>query len=140
MTNGIIDILTSDSLIQNAVGLDKDGDTYKVYPIICPQPEQHPYIVVRINSQEPIECMDGPASDSTFNFSVYCFGNSYEKISSMSDSVKIVLDRYNGTNDGVQFEEIRFVTLRDEGVDVGGTILYSRVLTFDAHVYESPAT
>jgi hypothetical protein len=40
----------------------------------------------------------------------------------------------------VQFEEIRYVTMRDEGVEVPGVILYSRVLTFDAHVYESPAT
>lgn len=140
MTNGVIDILINDSTIQTLVGEDKQGDTYKVYAVLCPQPEQHPYIVIRINSEEPIECMDGPSSDSTYSFSVYCFGSSYEAISAISAAVKLVLNRYTGSADGVQFEEIRYVTMRDEGVEVAGNVLYSRVLTFDAHVHESPAT
>lgn len=139
MTNGVIDILINDSSIQSIVGMDKDEETYKVYAVLCPQPEKDPYIVIRINSEEPMECKDG-TNDSTYNFSVYCFGNSYEKIDEMSAAVKLVLNRYTGSADGVQFEEIRYVTLRDEGVEVSGKVLYSRVLTFDAHVYESPAT
>ena len=139
MTNGVIDILINDSLIQNVVGKDKKDDTYKVYPVLCPQPEQHPYIVIRINSEELIDCKEG-TNDSTYSFSVYCFGASYEKISDMSNAVKLALREYTGESDGVQFEEIRYVTMRDEGVEVPGVILYSRVLTFDAHVYESPAT
>jgi hypothetical protein len=93
MTNGVINILIDDSLIQSVVGMDKQEETYKVYPVLCHQPEQHPYIVIRINSEEPIDCKEG-TNDSIYSFSVYCFANSYEKISEMSNAVKLALKDY----------------------------------------------
>jgi hypothetical protein len=65
---------------------------------------------------------------------------SYKKMVDISNAVKSALDNYQGISDSVQFEEIRFVTLRDEGVDVAGNVLFARVLTFFAHVYENQAT
>jgi len=139
MLNGAIDILIADNTIRTLIGKDKQNDKYKVYAGICPQPEQYPYLVLRIQSQEPIECKD-VTIDYNYSFSVYCYGISYKSVSDMSDAVKIALDNYSGTSGGVDFDSIRFTNLSDGGVEVGANVLFTRTLTFDAVVNESQAT
>jgi hypothetical protein len=140
MINGIIDILENNTIARNLVGKDKRNDQYKFYAVLVPQEEQHPYVAIRVNSKEPVDCKDTAPTDFTYQFSVYCYANTYKKSAEIANAIEIALNRYTGTADSVVFEEIRFVTLRDDGVEVGGNILYVRVLTFDAHVNENPTT
>ena len=139
MLNGAIDILIADTALRALIGKDKQNDKYKVYAGICPQPEQHPYLVLRISSQEPIECKD-ITTDYNYSFAVYCYAGSYKAVSDISDAVKLALDLYSGTIGGVEFDSIRFSNLSDGGVEVGANVLFTRTITFDAVVHESQAT
>lgn len=135
MTEGIIYILINDTAIKAAVGKNKEDNKHKVYPVYCPTPEQHPFIVVKITGKTPIECMDSRATDFDYSFAVFAYAKTYQKVDELDIAIEDALDRYTGTAAGVDFQEIRFVTTRDEGVNLepGGN-LYCRVISFEAHV------
>lgn len=46
MTSGIIEILIEDAGVQVAVGRNANDTKWKVYPTVCPQGEEQPYITV----------------------------------------------------------------------------------------------
>ncbi len=135
MINGVIQILIGDTAVKAAVGKNKGDAKYKVYPVYCPDPEQHPFIVAKITGKTPIECKEERATDFTYSFAVFVYGKNYEDVVVMDEAVEDALDKYEGTSDGVVFSEIRFVTMRDEGVNLepGGN-LYNRTILFEADV------
>ena len=139
MLNGVIDILIADTNVRALIGKDKLSDKYKVYAGICPQPEQHPYLVLRIDGQEPLPCKEG-FTDSVYSFTVYCYAISYKTVSEISDAVKLALNQYSGSIGSVDFQWMRFTNLSDDGIEVGGSLLFTRSVSFEAGVYESQAT
>ncbi len=47
MVKAITYILENDSTVQGIIGQNLAGDKYKVYPVVVPQSEKEPYVVVR---------------------------------------------------------------------------------------------
>lgn len=139
MIEGVIKILITDTTIKSKIGKNKSDNKYKVYPVVCPQPEQHPYAVVRITGKNTEYCKDG-SKDFTYSFSVDAYAINYQNVSEISDAIEEALTGKEGTFEGVKFSEIRFVTLNDLAVDVSGDILYLRRLIFETLVNEDTAT
>lgn len=140
MINGVIQLMIDDDRVSAAAGINKADTKPKIYPSYCPQPEQHPYYVLRITNKNPIECKGHSPTDFVYQFNVFAYAKSYEEVSEMSKAVELLLNNYEGTSDSIYFKQVRFVTLRDDAIDAAGQILSVRILTYEAEVYESPAT
>lgn len=138
MVKGITHILTNNATVQNLVGRNAEDDKYKVFPVIVPHPEKHPYVVVRSNGRTPFG--EGKCADNTFTYSyeVHSFHKNYEDAEALDTSVceALALDN-GGTYNGVEFQEIRAIVRGADGdyvKDYEG--LYHKVSTFEAIVNE----
>lgn len=140
MINGVIQILIDDDRVATAAGVNKADNKTKIYPSYCPTPEESPYYVLRIAGKNPIECKGTAPTDFVYQFNVYAYAKNYEAVDEMSKSVELALNNYEGEKQGVTFKQIRFVTLRDDAVEVQSTILSVRIMTYEAEIYEAPTT
>jgi len=135
MINGVIQLLVNDATVKSLVGKNKEDNKWKVYPVVCPQPEQHPYVILRITGRAPEYCKGEKPTDFTYSFNVWCYAKTYQLVNEIDDSITDLLSNYEGTSDGVVFKEIRFVTAKDEAVQIdSGDMLYARVLSFECDV------
>ena len=138
MVKGITHILTNNATIQGLVGRNAADDKYKVYPVICPHPEKHPYIVVRSSGKVPFG--QGKCADTTFTYSfeVHSFHKNYEDAEVLDNAVISALNlRDGGVFNGVEFAEIRPGTLGADGDYVSEYEgLFHKVSTFEAEVNE----
>lgn len=140
MLNAAIDILINNSTVANLLGADIDGDP-KVYANICPQVEKFPYVVLRISARRPEDCKENMPTDYTYNFSAYCYCDSYAKVDALSRSVEMALSRESGNFDGVKITEMRYLDMADEAVEISSTqVLHARRVDFEALVDENTAT
>jgi hypothetical protein len=133
MVKGITHILKSNVTIQGIVGQNNAEDKYKVYPNVCPVPEKFPYIVVRQSGKIPIECKDPVPNAFTYSYDVISYHKNYEDAETLDSAVMAALVSVSGTQNGVDFEEIRFVTSSDQYVsDYEG--LHAKISSFEAMV------
>jgi hypothetical protein len=139
MIDGIIKLLTDDSTIRALVGRNKALTKYKVYPVRCPETEQHPFITIWITSKIPYNCKTGRPTTFEYSFEVHSYAVTYDLVDQIDDAVADALDRQEGTYEGVEFQDIVFKSTKDMFSDYAGG-LYVRVSTFDATVDESPVT
>jgi hypothetical protein len=120
MVEGVIDILITDSTVQTLVGENLAGDKYKVYPVMVPQSEKHPYITVRQTSK----VREGKGCPYKGGVEVTSYAKSYDDVVALDDANIAALD---GEGD---------VVLTNGGVDnyvmvADGDGLYSRSSTFE---------
>lgn len=119
MVTGVIDLLIADATIQGIVGLNSDGDKYKVYPVIAPQKEKYPYIIVRQVSKIRI----GKGCPYSGGVEVTSVHKSYDEVVECDDAVISLLD---GNGD---------IVLTSGGLDgwvqADGDGLYTRISTFE---------
>jgi hypothetical protein len=133
MVKGITYILAGNSTIRNLVGENAAEDKYKVYPNVCPNPEKYPYIVVRQSGKVPIECKDPVPNCFTYSYDVVSYHKNYEDAEALDAAVLAALAGVSGTQNGVDFEEIRFVTSADQYVsEYEG--LHAKVSSFESMV------
>ncbi|MEB3210267.1 MAG: hypothetical protein VKL39_02885 [Leptolyngbyaceae bacterium] len=133
MTTGIIQILINNNTVRSLVGLNKAGDKYKVYPLIVPQPEKHPYIVVRLIGRPPVECKDVSPSSFTPTVEVLCYHENYEGALALEEAVINALDNTTGTYGGVRINELRYSDTSEDFVNFDSNGLYVRRPTFLGH-------
>lgn len=138
MTIGVIQILINNNTVKSLVGLNALGDKYKVYPLVVPQKEKHPYIVVRLTGRPPVECKDVSPKDFTPSVEVLCYHENYEGALLLEEAVIDALDNTTGTYGGVRINELRYSDTSEDFIDVDGNGLYVRRPTFAGH--ESTAT
>jgi hypothetical protein len=113
MIQGIIQILKDSTVVVSAVGQNEDGNKPKVYPVVCPQKEEAPYITVHETSKPPIRCKGTRPTDYNFTANVICYADSYEKVNRMADAVESSVDSTKGTFAGVTFKDLRYETRQD---------------------------
>lgn len=136
MVKGITHILKNNSGVQALIGQNTSGDKYKVYPVVCPNPETSPYIVVIQTGKTPIECKGMVPNAFTYSYEVYSFSPNYDTAVSINEAVITALSLPDGgTHNGVNFSEIRFTNER-EGYDKDYS-LYGKISSFEAQVDES---
>jgi hypothetical protein len=102
MIQGIIKILKDDNTIEGLIGTNKAANKTKVFPGICPIPEESPYIVVRRTSKPPVGKCKGMAS-TVFQptFEVIIYHKSYDKIEAIEDAVISALDWVEVQNNSI---------------------------------------
>src|SRR5690349_15613684 len=114
MTSGIIEILTDDTTVKNLVGKNKVDSKWKVYPTVCPQPEDNPYIVVSKTSNDTLsigkDCLsllDHPRYD------IICYAKNFRRTEEMAEAVRNALDGVASNTDVCQFLRIWMVAERE---------------------------
>lgn len=133
MIKGITAILNTNATFQGLAGMNKAGVKYKSYPVICTQPEEAPYSVIRITAKRPFgQCKD---ANSTFEYSfdVDSFHKNFEDVEALDNAVMAALDNVSGTYGGVTFQVIRFESMNDNPF-IQEYSLFSRTSSFIAIV------
>jgi hypothetical protein len=135
MLKGAIHILINDATVSGLVGTNKAGDKVKVYPGICPEPEQHPFIVGRISSAPDFASSKNDAVEiREYSFNLFVYTKNYEDLDELTEAIKTALDQANGEHNDVDFDEIRYVDFSDGYVD--DYQLHARTMVFTAVVRE----
>ena len=113
MIDGVISILKDDSTLTTDVGLNKAGTTVKVYPVVCPQGEEMPYIICAITGCSEKECKDiiGHPQDETFDILVYA--KNYTDVSAIELRAIEILTEFSGNSSDSHISEIILQTHRD---------------------------
>jgi hypothetical protein len=142
MTEGIVAILIADSNVYSLVGQNKAGDKYKVYPVVVPQGEVHPYIVAKTKARPPVECKGQRPSAFTPSTTVYCYAQKYEDVLDLEDAVINALDRKEaGSYGGMNLAELRYVNSSEDFIQTtDGLGLYVRMPQFEAQENASSPT
>lgn len=117
MVTSVIDILIANAGVQTLVGMNQGGTKYKVYPIIVPEKEKHPYIVVRQTSKARAGKDCGFAS----SVSVTSYHKTYDGVVALDSAVLVALEN----DDGKTLE-----STIDGWAQADGDGLYSRTSTF----------
>jgi hypothetical protein len=131
MTSGVIDILASDTTVRALIGQNLAGNKYKVFPGICPIPEQHPYLVVRRTGKSPVQCKGGFSGLVPQSFEVIAYHKSYDKLDDIEEAVEAALNGKVGTYGGVTFRNIHLTNAFDADYIISHE-LHARVLEFQA--------
>lgn len=142
MVKGFIEILRADTGIQALVGENKAENKYKVYPGICPQPEQFPYTVLRITSKTPFGPCKNTVVPTTWEitFNAFSYHRNYDNAEALNRAVIAALVGKEGTFEGIKIQEIRVVNAEiDDFVNEGGG-LHAQISSFEAVVNENQAT
>lgn len=128
MLKAIISILANDASVQSLVGLNKAGDKYKVYPVVVPETETHPYLVARIAGKLP------GAKDCGYIYTieVVAYDSSYDDVSALIESAEnALINETAGTIEGISYG---FSQLTNETDDfVKSHDLYVKTATFQTH-------
>lgn len=114
MMQGVIEILLDDVPYRNLVGLTADGTKYKVFPVVCPQTEKYNYTIATKTATSPIDCKGSISGYDQVNFTLLHYGLNYIDADSLHELSRSALDmRSSITENGIYFDEIRFVTDQD---------------------------
>ena len=141
MVKGITNILKNDTEVQTYVGLNAAGTKYKVYPVVCTQPEVAPYSVVVLTGKSPFaECKGAGPNTYTCTYDVYSFHKNYDQAEALDKEVVVALDKPDGgIFNNVVFQEIRHTNTID-GAYNEEFGLFSKVSSFEAVINEDQAT
>jgi hypothetical protein len=139
MVEGIITILLSDPDVRGAVGLNKAGDKYKVYPVWAAQPEEIPYITVRVAGRAPNYCKGSQPDSYNYQYLARSFAKSYERVLAIDRAIENCLSNRSETVFGSRYMSIQLVSTvdRDEMYAEG---TYVRDSLYRAIVYEATIT
>lgn len=139
MVKGITHILKSNVTFQNEAGQNKAVAKYKAYPVVCAQPEEPPYSVVRQTSYVPRQCMTGRPTTYDASFFVSSYHKNFEDCEDLDSAVRDALDRQSGTHNGIAFQLITHEDTEDGNYDEGRGC-YVKVSRFNAVVDENHST
>ena len=132
MVESVIDILKNDDVLAALVGNNSTGEKVKIYPVIAPQKEKHPYVTVRQTGK----VRQGKGCSFQGSFAVFSYAENYDDVKEIDLQVVKVMEAVNGGNN------VSFVNLTGTSDDFvfqgdGGGGLYSRISTFDCTYDES---
>lgn len=126
MLKAVTYILENNPSVQQAVGAKSHEDNHKVYPVVVPQTEKAPYIVVRIAGKIPL----GKNCNNIYTIEVLCYHSSYDDVSELSEAVVSALTtQAHGMINGFQFSFLNFSNESDS-FDKDHD-LFAKVLTFE---------
>lgn len=128
MVKAITYILENDSTVQGIIGQNASGDKYKVYPVVVPQSEKEPYIIVRQSGK----VATGKGCNSfDYIVEVLSYHTSYDNVTALAAAVKSALEGQGTTTiNGVAFGFLNFTNEVDSfSVDHGN--LYLKLQTFE---------
>lgn len=139
MMQGVIEILIEDATVQTVVGRNAANDKYKVYPVITPQKEKPPYVVLALTGSDPVQAKNCRSTLDKENFDCLIYSNNYEQGHAIDIAIRAALDGKNSvTENGIHFDNIWFVSRRDAAVQGAEAMIYVRVASYSCQVKVNP--
>jgi hypothetical protein len=111
MIKAVTYILENDPVVQSLVGGNSRSSKHKVFPVIVPQSEVEPYIVVSLVNKQKL----GRDCGFSYFISVTCYETSYDKVTVLNQAIIDALELYpSGVVNGVDFSGLNFENEKDE--------------------------
>jgi hypothetical protein len=131
MTSGIIEILTDSVTVQGLVGQNRAGTKYKVYPTVCPDTEDQPYVVVSKTSNNTQS--QGKDVDSLLDYPTYdirAYSKNFRTTEEISEACRAAVDNMASVTDVCEFR--RIWAINDYDAFDNDAELYVHILTIGA--------
>jgi hypothetical protein len=100
----IYTILTEDAGVSAIVG-------NKVYPQIAAQGAAFPFVVYVLQDNSPSDTKSGPSTLDEVRYDIVAAAETYASLSSLTERIRLALDRYTGDLGGVEIDSIQFIDL-----------------------------
>lgn len=100
----IYTILTEDAGVSAVVG-------NKVYPQIAAQGAAFPFVVYVLQDNSPSDTKSGVSTLDEVRYDIVAAAETYASLSSLTERIRLALDRYTGTVSGVVVDSIQFIDL-----------------------------
>ena len=100
----IYTILTEDAGVSAIVG-------NKVYPQIAAQGAAFPFVVYVLQDNSPSDTKSGVSTLDEVRYDIVAAAETYATLSSLTERIRLALDRYTGTVSGVVVDSIQFIDL-----------------------------
>lgn len=128
MLKAIISILTNDATVRSLVGQNKAKDKYKIYPVVVPETETHPYLAARITGKN----LGAKNCGHIYTIEVIAYHSSYDSVSALIEAAEdALLSEPAGTIEGISYG---FSQLMNESDDfVKDHDLFVKTATFQTH-------
>jgi hypothetical protein len=142
MVKAITHIIKNDATAGPLIGANIANDTKKVYPIIATQKEALPLVTVWQVGRKPEFCRGQRPSTFNMTYEVHVFATDYDELNDISVAIIDAIEEADISNEinGVRFtDRIRNTDMRDVGY-IEEYKAYSKMLLFEAPVYEDQAT
>jgi len=100
----IYTILTEDAGVSAVVG-------NKVYPQIAAQGAAFPFVVYVLQDNSPSDTKSGVSTLDEIRYDIVAAAETYASLSSLTERIRLALDRYTGTVNGIVIDSIQFIDL-----------------------------
>lgn len=100
----IYTILTENAGVSAIVG-------NKVYPQIAAQGAAFPFVVYVLQDNSPSDTKSGPSTLDEVRYDIVAAAETYSELSSLTERIRLALDRYTGDLGGVEIDSIQFIDL-----------------------------
>jgi hypothetical protein len=133
MVTSVIDILKADDTVVELVGLNTTDQKPKIYPVLAPQKEKFPYIIVR--QTEAVR--SGKNCNFDGSYRVWSYHRSFDDVTKLNDAIVAALEA--GANEGISFSNLSGIA-DDYDFKADGDGLYCKISTFDCNYEQASST
>ena len=100
----IYTILTEDAGVSAVVGS-------RVYPQVAAQGAAFPFVVYVLQDNTPSDTKSGLSTLDEIRYDIVAAAETYSALSSLTERIRLALDRYTGTVSGIVVDSIQFTEL-----------------------------
>jgi hypothetical protein len=100
----IYTILTEDAGVSAIVGT-------RVYPQVAAQGAAFPFVVYVLQDNTPSDTKSGVSTLDEIRYDIVAAAETYSALSSLTERIRLALDRYSGTVSGIVVDSIQFTEL-----------------------------
>lgn len=100
----IYTILTEDAGVSAVVGT-------RVYPQVAAQGAAFPFVVYVLQDNTPSDTKSGVSTLDEIRYDIVAAAETYTALSSLTERIRLALDRYSGTVSGIVVDSIQFTEL-----------------------------
>ena len=100
----IYSILTNDSDVSALIGT-------RVYPQVAAQGAAFPFVVYVLQDNTPSDTKSGVSTLDEIRYDIVAAAETYSELSSLTERIRLALDRYTGTVSGIVVDSIQFTEL-----------------------------
>ena len=100
----IYTILTEDAGVSAVVGT-------RVYPQVAAQEAAFPFVVYVLQDNTPSDTKSGVSTLDEIRYDIVAAAETYTALSSLTERIRLALDRYSGTVSGIVVDSIQFTEL-----------------------------
>ena len=97
-------ILTEDAGVSAIVGT-------RVYPQVAAQGAAFPFVVYVLQDNTPSDTKSGVSTLDEIRYDIVAAAETYTALSSLTERIRLALDRYSGTVSGIVVDSIQFTEL-----------------------------